>query len=200
MQRRKNRIMNGINGQSLIGIAHFQSEIFISIMERMNLKQIYIIGGTMGVGKSTVSQVMKEKLNNSVFLDGDWCWDAHPFQVTTETKQMVLQNICFLLNQFIHCSAYQNIIFCWVLHEQNIIDTILAGIDQSDCLIKNVSLICDETELRKRLMKDVAAGKREKDIVERSIVRIPCYTALDTVKIKTNGKNPDKIADEIISL
>ena len=166
----------------------------------MKLKNIYIIGGTMGVGKLTVSQILKEKLNNSIFLDGDWCWDAHPFQVTEETKQMVLQNICFLLNQFIRCSVYQNIIFCWVLHEQNIIDTILASLDKSDCLVKNVSLICDEVELRKRLMKDVAAGKREKDIVERSTVRIPCYTALDTVKINTNGKNPAEIADEIISL
>lgn len=164
------------------------------------MKHIYIIGGAMGVGKSTVSQVMKEKLNNSVFLDGDWCWDAHPFQVTTETKQMVLKNICFLLNQFIHCSAYQNIIFCWVLHDQKIIDTILASLDKSDCLVKSVSLICDEAELRKRLMKDVVTGKREKDIVERSIVRISCYTALDTVKINTNGKNPTEIADEVISL
>ena len=162
------------------------------------MKQIYIIGGAMGVGKSTVSQVMKEKLNNSVFLDGDWCWDAHPFQVTTETKQMVLQNICFLLNQFIHCSAYQNIIFCWVLHEQNIIDTILAGLDKSDCLIKNVSLICDEAELRKRLMKDVITGKRKKDIIERSIERMPCYATLDTIKINTNAKNPSEIADEVI--
>ena len=90
----------------------------------MELKRIYIIGGTMGIGKTTVSQLIKRKLDNSVFLDGDWCWDAHPFQVTEETKKMVLENICFLLNQFIHCSAYQNIIFCWVLHEQNIIDTI----------------------------------------------------------------------------
>ena len=166
----------------------------------MHLKQIYIIGGTMGVGKSTVSQVMKEKLHCSVFLDGDWCWDAHPFQVTAETKQMVLQNICFLLNQFIHCSVYQNIIFCWVLHQQDIIDRILAGIDRSDCLIKNVSLICDEAQLRKRLMKDVATGKRKKDIVERSIARIPCYATLNTVQIDTNGKTPTEIADEIISL
>ncbi len=81
------------------------------------MKNVYIIGGTMGVGKSTVSKILKEKLNNSIFLDGDWCWDAHPFQVTEETKRMVLQNICFLLNQFIHCSAYRNIVFCWVLHE-----------------------------------------------------------------------------------
>lgn len=164
------------------------------------MKQLYMIGGTMGVGKTTVSQVMKAKLDHSVFLDGDWCWDAHPFQVTAETKQMVLQNICFLLNQFIHCSAYRNVIFCWVLHEQSIIDAILAGIDQSDCLVKNISLICNEGELRKRLLKDVAAGKREKEIVERSIARIPCYGALDTVKIDTNGKSPEEIAAEIISL
>ena len=99
----------------------------------------------MGIGKTTVSQLIKRKLDNSVFLDGDWCWDAHPFQVTEETKKMVLENICFLLNQFIHCSAYQNIIFCWVLHEQNIIDTILANIDKTDCELKVVSLICSET-------------------------------------------------------
>lgn len=164
------------------------------------MKQIYIIGGTMGVGKTAVSRIMKEKLNNSVFLDGDWCWDAHPFQVTEETKQMVLQNICFLLNQFIHCSAYQNIIFCWVLHEQNIIDTILTNLDRSDCLIRNVSLICDEAALRKRLMKDVAAGKREKEVIGRSVMRIPCYTALDTVKIDTNEKTPEQIAGEILLL
>ena len=40
----------------------------------------------MGAGKTTVSQQLKKKLPNSVFLDGDWCWDANPFQVTEETK------------------------------------------------------------------------------------------------------------------
>ena len=48
----------------------------------------------MGVGKTTVSQQLKKTLRNSVFLDGDLCWDADPFQVTEETKKMVMQNIC----------------------------------------------------------------------------------------------------------
>ena len=164
------------------------------------MKNIYIIGGTMGVGKSTVSRIVAEKLKNSVFLDGDWCWDAHPFQVTEETKKMVLQNICFLLNQFIHCSAYENIVFCWVLHEQSILDSILQNIDKTDCTIVNVSLMCNETELRKRLLKDVHAGKRQQDVVQRSVARISCYTTLNTIKINTNGKNPMEVAEEIISL
>ena len=72
------------------------------------MKTLYLIGGTMGVGKTTVSQQLKQDLPNSVFLDGDWCWDASPFQVTEETKAMVTDNICYLLNSFLHCSAYEN--------------------------------------------------------------------------------------------
>ncbi len=79
----------------------------------------------MGVGKTVVSQWLKNDLPNAVFLDGDWCWDSSPFQVTTETKDMVIDNICHLINNFIHCSGYDNIIFCWVMHDQSIIDTIL---------------------------------------------------------------------------
>lgn len=164
------------------------------------MKTIYIIGGTMGVGKTTVCQVMKEKLDNSVFLDGDWCWDSHPFQVTDETKKMVIHNICFLLNQFIHCSAYQNIIFCWVMHEQSIIDTILESLDKTDCTLKVISLICDEAELEARLMKDITAGIREKNVLERSISRMGNYIKLNTVRLDTSNKKPIDIADEIIAL
>ena len=73
------------------------------------MKTLYLIGGTMGVGKTTVSQQLKKDLANSVFLDGDWCWDADPFQVTDETKDMVMDNICYLLNNFLHCSAYYDL-------------------------------------------------------------------------------------------
>ena len=55
------------------------------------MKTVYLIGGAMGVGKTTVSQQLKKDLANSVFLDGDWCWDADPFQVTDETKEMVMR-------------------------------------------------------------------------------------------------------------
>jgi len=93
------------------------------------MKKLYLVGGTMGVGKTTVCQRLKKKLANAVFLDGDWCWDADPFQVTEETKKMVTENICFLLNNFLRTTAYENIIFCWVMHEQAIIDSILQNLN-----------------------------------------------------------------------
>jgi hypothetical protein len=47
--------------------------------------------------------------------------------VTEETKTMVIKNISFLLNSFLSCSTYENIIFCWVMHESSISDSILSS-------------------------------------------------------------------------
>ena len=164
------------------------------------MKTIYLIGGTMGVGKTTVSQQLKKKLPNRVFLDGDWCWNADPFQVTEETKAMVMRNICFLLNSFLHCTAYENIIFCWVMHEQSIIDEIIDKLDTGDARVIKISLMIDETNLRKRLSADIAMGIRSNDVIDRSVARINMYQILDTIKVDTVNKNVYEIVSEILTL
>lgn len=164
------------------------------------MKKLFLIGGTMGIGKSTVSQSLKYKLPNSVFLDGDWCWDAHPFLVTEETKEMVMQNICSVLNNFLKCSVYENIIFCWVMHEQEIINEILSRLNTDNCRILAISLVCSEQELIQRIQKDITAGIRTADVIERSIARISLYQELNTIKINTSGKNIEEIISEIVSL
>ncbi len=67
------------------------------------MKHLYIIGGTMGVGKTTVCRILKERLDRSVFLDGDWCW---------------------------------------VMHEQSIMDEILSRLRIMECRVHRISLIC----------------------------------------------------------
>ncbi len=164
------------------------------------MKKLYLIGGTMGVGKTTVCQNLKVKLPDSVFLDGDWCWDASPFKVTEETKSMVINNICYLLNSFIACSAYENVIFCWVMHEQLIIDSILERLHTQNCEVKCISLLADEETLRERLTIDVKKGIRQPDVIQRSVARLPLYKDLKTVKVDTGGKTVAEISDEIMSL
>lgn len=112
---------------------------------------------------------------------------------------MVMENICFLLNQFIRCSAYENVIFCWVMHEQAIIDEILSKLETGDCLVHTISLICDVDSLRKRLQKDIDAGIRSEDVIQRSIARIGLYEKLDTEKIDVSHITPDQAAERIIN-
>lgn len=54
----------------------------------------------MGEGKTAVWEGMKLRLNNAVFLDGNWCRDAVPLLVIEERKAMALRIICFILNSF----------------------------------------------------------------------------------------------------
>lgn len=164
------------------------------------MKKLFLIGGTMGIGKSTVGQLLKYKLPNSVFLDGDWCWDAHPFLVTEETKEMVIQNICSVLNNFLKCTVYENIIFCWVMHEQYIINEIVSRLNTENCHILAISLVCTEQELIQRIQKDIKAGIRTTDVIKRSVSRLPLYQKLDTLKIDTAGKEAESIANMIASL
>ncbi|MDO4943580.1 MAG: AAA family ATPase [Ruminococcus sp.] len=162
------------------------------------MKNIFIISGTMGVGKTTVCQKLKNVLDNSVFLDGDRCWDMHPFQVNNETKEMVTENICFILNNFIRCSVFENIIFCWVMDRQEIIDSIVSKLDLSDCITRSISLVCSPEALKKRLNGDIERQLRTPDIIERSLERLPHYGQLDTVKIDVSDKSVEHIVNEIV--
>ena len=161
------------------------------------MKTLFLIGGAMGVGKTAVCQQLKKELSNSVFLDGDWCWDSSPFQVTEETKSMVLNNITHILNNFIRCSAYDNIIFCWVMHEQAILDAILQRLDTRGCAVTCISLTAGESSVRERLMLDISRGIRTPDIIPKSIARLPLYQRLNTIKIDTTGKSVQMISGEI---
>lgn len=164
------------------------------------MKTLYLIGGTMGVGKTTVCGELKIMLPESVFLDGDWCWDMHPFTVNDETRAMVMDNICHLLNNFLKCSAIGNVVFCWVMHRQEVLDDLLSRLELTDCKVAAVSLVCSEEALRQRLQRDIDAGTRSEDILERSLPRLPLYEKLDTVKVDTTGKTPLEIAKEIAAI
>jgi hypothetical protein len=171
-----------------------------SFKEAAGMKRLYIIGGTMGVGKTTACQLLKQRLPSSVFLDGDWCWDMHPFQVTEETKAMVMENICFLLNRFLACSAYENVIFCWVLHEQDIWDTILSRLSLDNVEVKTAALVCSPESLRRRLQKDIAAGIRTPDVLERSTARLPLYQKLDVTRLDVSCLTPEQTAKQLSKL
>lgn len=163
------------------------------------MKNIYLIGGTMGVGKTATCKILKNKLENCVFLDGDWCWDMHPFQVIEETKQMVIENICFVLNNFIKCSAYENIIFCWVMQEQSIIDIILSKLNTANLKVHLISLVCNKQALEARLNKDIDLGIRTEDAVSRSLERIPLYSQLNTYKVDVSSITPEEASQYITS-
>lgn len=163
-------------------------------------KNLVVINGTMGVGKTLVSQRLKLLLPNAVMLDGDWCWDADPFIVSTATKKMVVGNIAYLLTSFLNCDSYENVIFCWVMNEADTFELIRKQIKASGYDLYRFSLTALPEILKKRLSGDIATGKRDADAYERSLKRMSDYNLQDTVKIDVSAISADDAAQIIYNI
>ena len=157
------------------------------------MKHVYLIGGPMGIGKSTICNQLNQDLDHSVFLDGDWCWNMDPFIVNQDTKNMVLDNITHCLNNFIHTPGIENIIFCWVMHKQDIIDKIIQKLDTEGVDIHLISLICEKEELIKRMLID----RRDNQTIRKSLQYLELYKDLDTQKIDVTTLDVRKTIDKM---
>jgi hypothetical protein len=108
---------------------------------------------------------------------------------------MVMDNICHLLNNFISCSEYENIIFCWVMHEQSILDEVLSGLKKQDCRLYKFSIVCSEQALVTRITRDIEQGKRTEDIINKSVPRLNNYSEMDTEKIDVSEFSAKQVAE-----
>ncbi len=156
-------------------------------------KKLIVINGTMGVGKSTISTALKNELENSVMLDGDWCWMMNPWNITEENKKMVEQNIIFLLNSFLNNPSFQYVIFTWVLHKEEILNSILEKINDDNFKLYFYSLMCNKNELIKRMKNN----NRTEINIKNAVERIPLYLAQKSIKIDTTNKDIMTIVKEI---
>jgi cytidylate kinase len=161
------------------------------------MKKLIIVNGTMGAGKSTVCERLLKKLDRAVYLDGDWCWMMDPFVVNEENKAMVMRHITYLLRGFLTNSNYDHVIFCWVIHQEEIFDQILEPLsDLSFDLIK-VTLMLHPAALEEHIMADVEKGKRSQGDVQRSVARQPLYEVMDTHHLWVDDMTPDQAAEAI---
>lgn len=131
----------------------------ISLKEiSMNLPCLIMLGGAPGVGKSTVASLLNERLDNSIWLDGDDLWRMNPFAVTESAKNMVLRNIRLVLGSFLS-ETFDYVIFSWVMHDPATVTRILSDLDPGRFRLIHRTLSCSEDTLLRR----IAGQNRERD-------------------------------------
>lgn len=163
-------------------------------------KKLIIINGTMGIGKSTTCKELNKALDNSVWLDGDWCWMMNPFVVNDENKKMVEDNIIYLLRNFLTNSSFEYVIFNWVIHTEEIFDMILKRIDDLEFQLFKITLICNEEALKNRISIDIENNLREENSIERSLERLKLYKNMNTIKVDTSSINISQTVNKITEI
>ena len=164
------------------------------------VKTLLLVGGPMGVGKSTACAALQKMLPRNVWLDGDWCWKLEPLVVNAQTKALAMDNITYLLNGFLRCSEIDHVLFSWVMDEREILDALLSRLTLDGVRAVSVSLVCAPEVLAQRLERDAARGVRSADAVERGLARLPKYAALDTTLLDTTAMTAEETAARLAAL
>ena len=161
------------------------------------MKPLIFLNGPMGVGKSTVATILQQKFDRCAYLDGDWCYQVHPFRVTEESKALILHNIAHLLDGYLRSSDVDLILFSWVMNKREIRNAVLSRMtERGKCLF--VTLTASEETLRERFQKDIAAGLRTPEGFERALSYLPDYQAdFGGLKLITDGRSPEECAETI---
>jgi len=158
---------------------------------------IFILGA-QGAGKTTLSRLLKEKLN-SVHIDFDWIRDFHLNSGWTNTSEveekMSLENLIFLLKSYAKHN-YNNVIVGGFT-EKNI-DKILQELKDYKNIIFTLYLTDDEILKQRVLTESRDSGFRDYDrSIEfnkklRDELHLP-----NEHKIDNTNKSPEETANQI---
>ena len=159
-------------------------------------KKVIIINGPMGVGKSTICKEILNILEQSVWLDGDWCWMMNPWNVSDENIKMVEKNITYILRNYLSNTSFIYILFSWVIQREEIFNNILNKLKDYKFDLIKISIVCSETELQKRMMLD----NRNNENIKNSLSRLQLYYNMNTIKVDTTGKDKTETVSEILKI
>lgn len=159
--------------------------------------KVIIINGPMGVGKTTIGKYIAEKYEGTAFIDGDWCFDLHPFVGNCETKTMAIDNILHLVDNYRKCSICKMIVLVWLMDEQWVYQKIADGISDLGLEVKSAVLVCDKNNLIDRWKNDKKCEWRTEEWLEVSLTSLLYFSSLEN-RIDTSDLTVDLAADLVM--
>jgi len=151
------------------------------------MKKLILIGGPKNSGKRAVSEILNQKLDQTIILNAD------------QNKEMTIKDIQDLLNTYIQDSNVKHIVFCGILDEQVIIDELLSRLNLNGVKIIPVSLLPSIQKLTSNFQNDVSNGPISPDELKHSIECLLKYQPLRTIKYDNSQMSPEETATEIMT-
>ena len=165
------------------------------------MKQLIVIIGPNGVGKTTTAKKIVEQYENVAYVDSDWCRVMNPFAFSESTKETIMENIYCLLRNYLSCSDVNKVVFTYAWHgeRKDIYERVIEKLKNDHIEFKQTIIVlkCSRDENIKRAMKD---GRDEIRIKRGMEMTFSFYDDFDYPCIDTTDMAPATVAQKIVNL
>lgn len=163
------------------------------------MKQLIVIIGPNGVGKTTTAKKIVEQYENVAYVDSDWCRVMNPFTFTESTKETIIENIYCLLRNYLSCSDINTVVFTYAWHGERkaIYEKVMEKLKNEpiEFTQRIIILKCSKDENIKRAIQD---GRDETRIKRGMEMTFSFYDTFDYPCIDTTNMTPAEVAQKII--
>ena len=160
------------------------------------MKKFIVCNGAMGVGKTSICKELNKKLVNSAWLDGDWCMMMNPLNFTETNQKMFLDNICYLLNNYLSNPSFEYVLFSWVIPREEMMNYLIKKLSDNCFELVRITLLCAESELKERMLQ---AG-RDEATIEKSMLYQDAFKSINTIKIDTTELSVLETVNEVLRI
>lgn len=161
------------------------------------MKNLIVILGVPGVGKTATCDVLKNILPKNLLIDGDEVWKPTPFIYDQEAKDLFYKNIVYLLNNYFGYSKIDNIIFPYIVPREEVLqEQILDMLNLKNVRLHIFALTCTEQEHANRINNDTNP-RRKNTSLGSSIEKLKNYKTIKDEIIDTTTLTPSQVAEQI---
>lgn len=165
------------------------------------MKELIVIIGPNGVGKTTTAKTIIEQYKNVAYVDSDWCRVMNPFDFSEATKETVIENIYCLLRNYLFCDDINTVVFTYGWHgvRKEIYERVIIKLKNDNIEFKETIIIlrCSKEENIKRAVAD---GRDEARIKRGMKTTFSYYDVFDYPRIDTTDMTPLEVAQQIAKL
>ncbi len=104
------------------------------------MKTLYFISGPIAVNKEKIACQILTKLPACIYLASESLEVANPPILNDETNKLHLDNLSYVLNNYLKSQSYQNIIFTINLKDKEQLNNILNKLDLKQTKLCHVTL------------------------------------------------------------
>lgn len=163
-------------------------------------KNLIVIVGPNGIGKSSAAKSMLSCYPKSAFVDSDWCRVINPFPFTERTRETVIDNIYSLIRNYLLCRDIDYVIFIYGFHGERkvIFDEVLHRLEGE--INFECSMIILKCSLDGNIQRLKSDGRDENRIKRGIDNTFHFYDRYDYPTIDTTELEIDQVADCIAEI